>query len=144
VAAYSFLVAEPTVQDLGGDIVRDAQRVTARASASGVVFALEFAPYPTDEQGSVIWTSQLIADQLAYWAGQWDANSAIPGVLGIGLSQAVNPLGQLRDVAIVVVQSSSGQSTTNLTVDERDFQPGHIEALVQTARAQLDAVEAGG
>ena len=143
-AAYSFLAAEPTVQVLSPDVVRDAQRITGQAAQSGIVFSLTFAPYPTDPTGKVIWTDAAIAAQLADWAGKWDTNAAVPGVLGIGLSQDVDPAGLLKDVALVTVASTSGLSTTQLTLYPHDFFPDTFEPRVEAARAQLDAVEAGG
>ena len=141
-AAYSFLVAEPTLQVLSPEIVRDAQRVTAQAIDSGVVYSLLFAPYPTDPQGTVVWTPDAIASQLSTWAGTWNTNAKVPGVLGIALSQDVDPTGQLKDVALVTVASTSGKSTTQLNLYAADFFPDTFAAAVAAAREQLDAVEA--
>lgn len=150
-AAYSFLAAEPTVQVLSSEIVRDAQRVTAQAQASGVVYSLVFAPYPTSPQGEVVWTPESIDSQLAYWAGIWDSNSQVPGVAGISLSQEVDVTGRLEDVAQVYVLSSSGRSSTQLSLGPRSWLPSvagttltqSFPDAVAQARAQLDAVEAG-
>lgn len=142
-AAYNLLVAEPTLQVLSPEYVRDAQRVTAQALASGVVYSLLFAPYPTDTNGTVIWTPEAIASQLALWADHWNANAKVPGVLGIALSQDVDPSGQLKDVALVTVSSTSGKSTTQLNLYPADFFPDTFPVAVGNARAQLDAVEAG-
>lgn len=151
-AAYEFLTSEATIQVLSPDIVRDAQRITARAQASQVVYSLLFAPYPTDEQGTVIWSSQAIADQLSYWAGIWDSNSMVRGVLGIALTQIVDSLGQLQDVALVSVSSSSGNSQAQITLPPKEWLPSvegttltksFPDAVAETV-AQLDAVEAGG
>lgn len=143
-SAYQFLGGEATIQVLSPDIVRDAQRVTARASRSQVVFSLLFAPYPTDPTGTVIWTPELIAGQLDEWSSNWDANAAVPGVLGIGLTQDVDALGTLRDVALVVVGSTSGNSSTQLALYPFDFLPANFAGRVEATRAQLDATEAGG
>ena len=149
-AAYQFLTSESTIQVLSPDIVRDAQRISARASRSQVVYSLLFAPYPTDDQGTVIWTEQLIADQLSYWAGIWDSNSLVRGVAGIALTQSLDAAGQLEDVAIVTVSSTSGNSTTQLVLPPASWLPSvqgttltqsFPDAVAET-RAQLDAVEA--
>ena len=142
-AAYSFLIAEPTLQVLSPEIVRDAQRVTAQALESSVVYSLLFAPYPTDPNGDVIWTADAIASQLSTWAGNWNTNWKVPGVLGIALSQDVDAAGQLKDVALVTVSSTSGNSTTQLNLYPHDFFPDTFAPAVEAARAQLDAVEAG-
>lgn len=151
-AAYEFLTSEATIQVLSPDIVRDAQRITARAQASQIVYGLVFAPYPTSEQGEVVWTSQLIADQLAYWAGIWDSNSLVRGVVGIALTQTVDANGQLQDEALVAVQSSSGKSQAQLALPPRQWLPSvagtsltkSFPDSVAEVVAQLDAVEAAG
>ena len=150
-AGYSFLSAEQTIQVLSDDITRPAQRVTGIANASGVVYSLLFAPYPTDEQGSVIWTADAINGQMDYWAGVWDQNAQVPGVLDISVTQNVNPAGRLMDVAVVVVASTSGKSTTQIELGPREWAPSvagttltrSFPDAVAQARAQLDAVEAG-
>lgn len=143
-ASYQILGGEPTIKILSADLVRDAQRYTAQASESGIVYSLLFSPWPTDEQGNVIWTDAAIQSELSYWAGIWDTNAAVPGVLGIGLSQDVNAAGQLTDVALVTVSSSSGVSTGQISLPPVHFLPANFAANVRDARARLDAVEAGG
>lgn len=150
-AAYEFLTSEATIQVLSPDIVRDAQRITARASRSQIVYSLVFAPYPTSPQGEVVHTPESIASQLAYWAGIWDSNSLVRGVVGIAITQTVDALGQLQDEALVVVQSSSGKSQAQLTLPPREWLPSvagttltkSFPDAVAEAVAQLDAVEAG-
>lgn len=142
-AAYTFLASEPTLQVLSPELVRDAQRVTASAVASGVVYSLLFAPYPTDPQGSVIWSDELIAEQLALWADYWNQNAAVPGVAGIGVTQEVDAAGALKDVALVTVTSASGRSSAQVTVPAAQFLPERFAAFVAPTVAQLNAVEAG-
>lgn len=142
-AAYDFLGAEQTVQQLSPELVRDAQRVTARAVESEVTFSLLFAPYPTDPQGTVIWSADLIAEQLALWAGYWNQNAAVPGVAGIGVTQETDALGALKDVALVVVSSPSGLSTAQVTVPASQFLPERFAAFIAPTVAQVAAVEAG-
>lgn len=143
-AAYQFLTSEATLKVLSPELVQDAQRITARASESGVVYSLVFSDYPTDPTGRVIWTPQLIADQLAYWAGLWDQNSLVPGVVGIGLTQELNAASELVEIALVTVQSTSGRSTTTATLGPRSFLPEPFATAVAAVRQQLDADEAGG
>lgn len=143
-AAYQFLGSESTIQVLSPDIVRDAQRVTALAAESQIVYSLLFAPYPTDPQGAIIWTPELIASELDKWAGYWNTNAKVPGVRAIGISQDVDELGQLRDVALVVVSSTSGASTTQVTLRPHDFFPDTFAPRIAAVRAQLDATEPAG
>lgn len=143
-ASYNFIAAEPTIQVLSPDVVRDAQRVTGQAAVSNVVYSLLFAPYPTDPTGKVVWDDQAIASQMELWAGYWDTNSAVPGVAGVSVTQEVDASGQLVDVALVTVLSTSGNSSTLLQLYPHDFFPDTFAPRVEAARAQLDAVEATG
>jgi hypothetical protein len=138
---YEFLGGEPTIQVLSPDIVRDAQRITARAQQSGVVYSLLFAPWPRADTGEIVWSTAAIQQQLAYWAGVWNANAATPGVVAIALSQQVDPAGELKDVALVTIQSSSGRSFTQLLLYPHDFFHDTFPGQVAIAREQLDAAE---
>lgn len=151
-AAYEYLGAEQTVQQLSPENVRDAQRVSARAVESQVVYALLFAPYPTDPTGAVIWTPEKIDEQLSEWAGIWNQNATVAGVLHIGIAQETNVAGEQVDVARVFVQSSSGLSTTQLALGPREWLPSVAGTTLPTsfgdavarARADLDELEAHG
>lgn len=150
-AGYTFEASEQTIQVLSSDIVRDAQRVIATANESGVTYALLFAPYPASPQGEVVWTDALIHEQLAYWAGIWDQNSRVAGVLGISITQEVDATGRLNDVAIVYISSTSGKSSTSITLGPREWLPSVAGTTLATsfpdavaqARSRLDALEAG-
>lgn len=131
---------EATVQTIGTDIVRNAQRNTYTASPSGVVYALLFAPWPSE-----IWTPQTIQDQANLWEDYWNENSAVPGVTGISVTQQTNPVtGNLEDVVFVGVTSTSGLSTSQIELTIFESLPQNFAGHVQAERAALDAVEAGG
>lgn len=143
-AAYEVLSQEPTLQVLSPEIVIDADRVIARALASGVVFAIFVANYTPTAIDRFETQAQRIARALSGWAATWDANAAVPGVLNIGMSQEVDAAGQLRDVALVFASSSSGRSVTQLTLGPARWETQEFKADVAAARASLDAVEATG
>jgi hypothetical protein len=140
--SYEFLLNEPTIQTLGSDIVRDAMRITYRAQPSGVVFSLLFAPVE-------IWTAQTVADQAQLWSDNWNQNALVPGVVGIATTQQVNAAGNLEDVALVTVSSTSGNSTSQLELPPREWLPSVAGTTLTTSfgdrvRAEvqrLDAIE---
>jgi hypothetical protein len=141
---YQLLGSESTVQVLSPDFARDAQRYTAIAEPSGVVFSLLFAPFE-------IWSPAAIASQLNLWADRWNANRLVPGVLGIQVTQETDEAGQLKDVAIVTVGSTSGVSTATAVIPETEWNPDVTGTTLTTSFgdairavvARLDAVEAG-
>lgn len=146
-AAYDYLGGEPTIQSLSSGISREAQRFTYRARDSGVVFGLVYGPWPSPN-----WTDAVLADQAAYWAGNWNENARVPGVTAIDVTQDTDDLGNLVDVARVAIVSTSGLTTSIITVGVRSFLPSvagttlttSFGDAVRAAVAQLDAVEAGG
>src|SRR6266536_1226437 len=106
--AARFVNGEATVQTIGADIVRNAQRNTYTATPSGVIFSLLFAPWPSE-----IWTPQVVQQIADEWDGRWNTNAAVSGVTGISVTQQTNPVtGNLEDVAFVGVQSRSGLSSS--------------------------------
>lgn len=146
---YNFLTSEATIQVLSTDIVRDAQRITAQALPSNVVYSVLFAPYPTGPNGEIVWTADAIAHELGVEAAWWNANIQTPGVLGIGLSQNLTPANELQDIALVTIQSTSGKSTSQIELPPTQWLPSventtltvSFPDAVRAAVAQLDAVE---
>lgn len=140
---YELLASEPDLQVLSGNIVLDAQRVTARANLSGVVYSVLVVNTPQAPDRMVDWSVRVDA-AVSVWAQFWNMNAAEPGVLSIGISQEVDAAGQLRDVANVVVGSTSGRSSMQLNIPATQFLPTEFEKPVAAARAQLDRLEAFG
>jgi hypothetical protein len=76
----------------------------------------------------------------------------VRGVAGISLTPTVDATGQLQDIALVVVSSTSGNSTAQLTLPPSEWLPSvagtsltkSFSQAVGEAVAQLDAVEASG
>lgn len=141
---YQLLGSESTVQVLAPDFARDAQRYTAQAIPSGVVYSLLFAPWE-------IWTPAAVVEQLNLWADRWNENSATPGVVAIDVTQEQNEAGQLQDVAIVTVRSTSGLSRGQVILTPDQWNPS-IEGTTLTQSfadaiapeiARLDQIEAG-
>jgi hypothetical protein len=144
VAAYEVLSSEPTLQVLTPEIVIDATRIIARAVESGVVFAVFVANFQPTAPDRYETQTDRIARALAGEAANWNQNATVPGVISIGMSQEVDAAGQLKDVALVIVQSTSGRSTAQVTVTPGWFDPQGFAAVVGPVRSQLDAIEATG
>lgn len=142
-AGWELLASEPTLQVVSPEIVYDAQRVVARATASGVVFSLLVVntPVAPDRWQDL---AARVEQNLDTWAVFWNSNAKQPGVISIGMSQEVDAAGQLRDVALVIVSSTSGRSTSQLTLHAPQFLPTEFAKPVAAARAALDALEAAG
>jgi hypothetical protein len=143
VSNFELIGAEPDLQVVSGNIVYDAERVTARASKSGVVFTIlvvnrQFSP------DYLIDFADLVRNTVEAWAAFWDMNAAVPGVVAIGLAQEVDDAGQLSDVANVIVSSTSGRSTMQQVIRPAQFMPSDFKPVVESARAQLDKLESFG
>jgi hypothetical protein len=132
----SFLMSEPTIVTVGADIVHDAQRITYTAYPSGVIFPLLFVSLRPDD-----WTPAEIAAQANAWADVWNTNAAAPGVESIAITQRVTAGGNLDDVAVVNVSSTSGRSTSEITISRADFPASRFEALTVRERVRLDEIE---
>lgn len=134
-AAFDFLSGEPTLHTTSPELVEGAQRLAYRAQESGVTY---FLTVPT----TVFSNPGAVATIAAAWAAVWDANAKVPGVLDIAETQIVQPLGNLQDVAEVVVGSTSGRSSMLVTFQQSNLEPSLFASTVAYWRGQLDAVEA--
>ncbi len=137
-AAYTPLGSEPTLHAFSPDRIEDAQRITYRADLSGVVYSLTVSLEAFNNNPGVI------ANVAGIWANNWNENFAVPGVTEIEDGQEVTTLGSINDVVSVAVDSTSGNSTTILTVRQRDMEPQFFAPLIQKSRAVLDASEQPG
>ena len=140
-APFTFLLSEPTLHAFSPDLVEDAQRNTYQADVSGVVYSLVLA-------GEVYKHLRQNADLVATVAGQlaavWDTNRAVPGVADIVETQDVSPLGSLDDVYQVAVESTSGRSTSILTVRDQQVRPDVFAKIIAAEVAGLDKQEKAG
>ena len=140
-APFTFLLSEPTLHAFSPDLVEDAQRNTYQADVSGVVYSLVLA-------GEVYKHLRQNADLVATVAGQlaavWDTNRAVPGVADIVETQDVSPLGSLDDVYQVAVESTSGRSTSILTVRDQQVRPDVFSKIIAAEVSALDKQEKAG
>ena len=113
------------------------QQVTAQAVKSGVVYVMRFTP---DEYNSPDGVSQ----QLSALAERFDTWMAVDGVEGIASIETINFQNQIQLQTQILVQSSSGRSTTEFVwvYPVADFNTANeFAAEVQRVRGTLDAVE---
>lgn len=137
-AAYTPLGSEPTLYAFSPDKVEDAQRITYRADQSGVVYSLTVSLEAFNNNPAVV------ANVAGIWANRWNINASVPGVTEIEDGQEVTTLGSINDVVQVAVDSTSGHSTTVVTVRQRDMEPQFFKPIIDQARAVLDASEQPG
>lgn len=132
-SAFSFVASEATTEVSASDEVRDVQRTTLTAQPSGVTFSV-MVPSGAGMAAATAAAATPIAEAFNTAADH-------PGVAGIFTSQEVNAAGNVTDVAVVTVTSTSGRSSTTVTVPMGTVQGGDISGAVADARAQLDALE---
>ncbi len=141
VAPFTFLLSEPTLYAFAPDVVEDAQRNTYQADESGVVYSLVVS-------GEALKNARknpgLIATVAGQYASAWNQNWAVPGVVDVAETQDVTALGSLHDVFQVAVESTSGRSTSILTVADQDVRPDVFAGLVADEVKALDAQEKAG
>ncbi len=138
-AAYTPLNSEPTLHAFSPDRIEDAQRITYRADESGVIYSLTVLAEALKEDN--LPNLGVVA---GIWANRWNINAAVPGVTEIEDGQEVTTLGSINDIVSVAVESTSGNSTTIVTVKERDMEPQFFAPIIKQTRSLLDALEAPG
>lgn len=131
--AYNFLASEFSTELIGGVEAQDTQRTTFQAAGSGVVFTVT-VPHGDDLAGRT-------ASAAGELASAFDAADKVPGVAALATGQDIDLGGNLTDVVTVAVTSTSGRSSTQITVPLAAVKAGQIDAQVAAARAQLDALE---
>ncbi len=138
-ASYTVLGSEPTLHAFSPDRIEEAQRISYRADLSGVVYSLTVS------------AEALKPDNLAnlgvvagIWANNWNENFAVPGVTEIEDGQEVTTLGSINDIVSVAVDSTSGNSTTIVTVQQRDMEPPFFKPIIAQTRSTLDTLEQPG
>ncbi len=138
-AAYTVLGSEPTLHAFSPDRIEDAQRISYRADLSGVIYSLTVLAEALTPDNI-----HIVAQVAGIWANRWNQNAAVPGVTEIEDGQEVTTLGSINDIVSVAVDSTSGNSTTIVTVHERDMEPQFFAPIIAQTRATLDTLEQPG
>jgi hypothetical protein len=133
-ANFESLSGEHTVELLGLTDVQDVYQVTARSIPSNVVYHVRFPP--------VIQDPESISVILSEWATQYNALSALPGVVGVGTFQDVDASGQINDVTQITVRSDDGRFTQQIEDPNFGAVDDRVRAEVAAAVAQANALAA--
>lgn len=138
-AGFTFLLSEPTLHAFSPELVEDAVRNTYQADQSGIVYSLVIV-------GRALKKAELSPTLVPTIAGEmaavWNENAAVPGVSDIVETQETTALGSLYDVFQVAVESTSGLSTTFLTLTQNQTRPDIFAGIIAAAVKRLDANEA--
>lgn len=138
-AGFTFLGSEPTLHAFSPEKVEDAVRNTYQADASGVVYSLVVSG---EALRSARTNPGLIPTVAGQWAAAWNENARVPGVTDIVETQEDTPLGSLYDVFQVAVESSSGRSTSILTLKSNLVRPDIFAGIIAAEVKRLNAAEA--
>ncbi len=131
---FVILGTVPDVELVPPNKTRPVRVVTARAEPSGVVFF--FTVVKGDFVPSHI---NLIAHDIAVALNR---DAAVEGVAGIEIGEEINASLQRYPSATVTVESTSGNSTDEITVPYGHLFDDGFATRVEKARANLDEIEA--
>lgn len=133
-ADYTVLANQLVTEFLPPNKTRQVHEITAQADPSGIVFYLRFV--------DAAYTTAIIARDVGAVAGELNKNAKVPGVAGIRIEQDIDANGQIVEYGIVTVESTSGDSSTELRAIQTWIYASTFEAKVAAARDKLDAIEA--
>lgn len=130
---YTILSTEPTVEVIPPNKVRPLRLVTARSKPSGIVYF--FAVRPPDFVASHV---NLIAHDIALYM---EKLADRPGVIDVTVEQSVNPTDTLSQKVVVTVESTSGDSSGDVTLTWGEAFGADGYKKVAALRAELDKIE---
>lgn len=133
-APFTFGTAEPTVHEFVPGQPEQATRITYTADASGVGYSLVVST-------EALKSPNLIATVAGQVAAAMNADAAISGVADIAEAQDTQPLGSLKDIFQVAIESKTGKSSTIVDVDPLDMRPDLLAETVAEWQANLAALE---
>lgn len=130
---FEILSVLPSVQIVTPTTTEDIYRVWIRSLPSGTVFPMSLILTQVDPVyiGSVATEQAKVIEQYA----------ATPGVTGIVVIEEVNGAGQLDDIQVVTVASTSGRSEDELRSRLLLTPVATFRAQVAAKRDNLDAIE---
>ena len=138
-APFTFLLSNPTLYAFSPELVEEAQRNTYQADDSKVVYSIVVSGNLLDFIRAT--GSDVLATVAGQWANAWNINRAVPGVADIAETQDASPLGSLYDVVQVAVVSTSGKSTSILTLTDNQLPPDAFAPIIRAEVQRLDAAE---
>lgn len=131
---YDVLYQYPTVEFLGGTKTRDVMAVGYQTKPHGVVFE---ARIPRN-----IYSAKEVNSEGIGYSGEIESVFQQPGVADATWAQTANAAGFLIDELVLTVESTSGDSSAQLTVPFSQMAPETLAPKVKALRAELDAAEA--
>lgn len=132
--AFQVLGSERQIERLGPARTRPVWIVTCLAKESGVVYWLKVLP--------TNYNTAYIAQRGGVVAEEMNTLAAKPGVLGVRVLEDTDPSDRLIQVVVVTVESSSGDSTDDVTLSWTEAQGVAGYTKVAATRKHLDAIEA--
>lgn len=132
-AQFKVVAQYPTVEFLGGTQTRDVNAVGAVTIPSGVYFEVRV---PATSYGAT-----LVNAALSGPASDYEELATYQNVAGVEWSQGTTTSGYLIDNVTITVQSTSGDSTAQITVPFSDLGPKLHEPQIDALNKQLDAIE---
>jgi hypothetical protein len=131
---YDVVAITPVTEFIPPNKSRQVHEVTAMAQPSGVIFYLRFQDAAFNPSNVAV-TTGAVANGL-------NIDSNVPGVIGISIEQDIDAGGNIVEYGVVTVQSTSGNSETEIR-DKQGwlFTLDSFRARVAAARDKLDAIE---
>lgn len=132
---WSFVTAYDDVEFLGGSQTRDVLVTGIVTSPSGIYGEVRVPKSEFDQYGE-----QVVRAAAATFVTIFETLAAQPFISGVQWGMAAHN-GQLRDVAVLTVTSSSGNSSSVLTIPVVELTPDLDHAAVKKLHDRLDALE---
>lgn len=132
-ATYDILSQMPVLEFMPPNRTRTMTEITAQAQPSGVVFYFRVTPSS--------YNAANIKMVCASVAGALNKDSNVPGVIGLRIEQDVGQDGQLVEYGIATVESSTGNSQTEIRKVQTWLFLDTFDNQVAAARKKLDDIE---
>jgi hypothetical protein len=133
-ANYRILSQMPVVEIIPPNRTRAVTEITAEAVPSGVIFYFRLVP--------VAYNATNIKTIAANVAEGLNKDSSVPGVVGISIELDVGANNQLVEYGVVTVESSSGNSQSEIRAVQTWLFNDQFDNKVAAARKKLDDIEA--
>lgn len=89
-----------------------------------------------------VYSAQQVKDYATGYTGTVEQMFELAGVIGVQWFQDATPANQLADMALVTVESDSGDSQQQFQIPFRSFTPANVEKQAKPIIAKMNAAEA--
>ena len=131
---YEILAQAPAFELVPPNKLRKVTEITGRALPSGIVFYFRVLP--------AAYTKAHVAAVASGIAEGLNKDANVPGVVGITIEQDVGANNEIREMGVVTVESSSGNSTAEIRELQTFLYLETFPARVAALRDKLDSIEA--